>query len=108
MMGGPQGYAPGRVVEFNKDLKVVAEHPKNPPEDGFNPHGISIRPDLNLMVTSDFICPTSTLNAVAGGLDLRGGIRVWDLERREILRTVAIPNAGGTIDVKLIPQITDH
>jgi hypothetical protein len=104
MMGGPQGHAPGRVVEFNKDLQVVAEHPQNPPEEGFNPHGIATRPELNLMVTSDFICPASTLNAVAGGLDLRGSIRIWDLERREILRTVEIPNAGGTIDVKLIPR----
>jgi selenium-binding protein 1 len=56
------------------------------------------------MVTSDFICPTSTLNAVHGGLDLRGGVRVWDLKRREILRSVDVPGAGGTIDVKLIPR----
>ncbi|HXN23830.1 MAG TPA: selenium-binding protein SBP56-related protein [Candidatus Dormibacteraeota bacterium] len=104
MMGGRLGHAPGRVVEFNDDLKVAGEFPANPPPDGFNPHGIAIRPELNLMVTSDFICPTSTLNSVAGGLDLRGSIRIWDLERREILRTVDIPNAGGTIDVKLIPH----
>jgi 56kDa selenium binding protein (SBP56) len=104
MMGGPQGHAPGRVVEFNHDLKLVSEHPTNPPDHGFNPHGIAVRADLNLMVTSDFICPTSTLDAVPGGLDLRGSIRVWDLKRREILRTVDIPNAGGTIDVKLIPR----
>jgi hypothetical protein len=103
MMGGPQGHAPGRVVEFGEDLKVVAEYPANPPEHGFNPHGIDVRPELNLMVTSDFICPTSTLNAVAGGLDLRGSIRIWDLKKKEILRTVDFPNAGGTIDVKLIP-----
>lgn len=104
MMGGPQGHAPGRVVELGQDLKLVTEHPMNPPDHGFNPHGISVRADLNLMVTSDFICPTSTLDAVAGGLDLRGSIRVWDLKRREIMRTVDIPNAGGTIDVKLIPR----
>ena len=104
MMGGAQGHAPGRVVEFSEDLRLVGEYPKNPPEDGFNPHGIAIRPDRNLMVTSDFICPTSTLNAVAGGLDLRGSIRVWDLRGREILRSVEIPSAGGTIDVKLIPR----
>jgi hypothetical protein len=103
MMGGAQGHAPGRVVEFSDDRKVVAEHPANPPAEGFNPHGISIRPALNLMVTSDFVCPTSTLHAMPGGLDLRGSIRVWDLKRREILRTVPIPGAGGTIDVKLIP-----
>jgi selenium-binding protein 1 len=103
MMGGAQGHSPGRVVELDGDRKIVAEHPANPPQDGFNPHGISVRPSLNLMVTSDFICPTSTLHTTPGGLDLKGSVRVWDLKRREILRTVQIPGAGGTIDVKLIP-----
>jgi selenium-binding protein 1 len=103
MMGGAQGHHPGRVVEFDKNLRMVAEYPAKPPDHGFNPHGISIRPELNLMVTSDFICPSSTLAATSGGLDLRGSIRVWDLKKREILRTVEIPNAGGTIDVRLIP-----
>jgi hypothetical protein len=107
MMGGAQGHAPGRVVEFDDALRIVAEYPANPPADGFNPHGISVRPAMNLMVTSDFICPTSTLQATPGGLDLRGGIRVWDLKKRAILRTVDIPNAGGTIDVKLIPNDPD-
>ncbi len=103
MMGGPQGHAPGRVAEFDAALHLVAEHPTDPPDDGFNPHGISIRPELNLMVTSDFICPMTTLDIMPGGMDLRGSIRVWDLRQRSILRTIAIPNAGGTIDVKLIP-----
>jgi hypothetical protein len=106
MMGGAKGSHPGRVVEFDKDLKIVAEHPASPsapPEHGFNPHGISVRPEANLMVTSDFICPTSTLHAVAGDLDLRGSVRVWDFGARKILRTVELPGAGGTIDVRLIP-----
>lgn len=106
MMGGAQGHAPGRVAEFDGSLNLVKEYPENPPMDGFNPHGISVRPEINLMLTSDFICPSTTLNAVPGGLDLRGSVRVWDLSRREILRTIEIPNAGGTIDVKLIPG--DH
>src|SRR5437763_12064778 len=55
------------------------------------------------MLTSDVICPSTTLNAVPGNADLRGSVRVWDLKRRQILRTIVIPNAGGTIDVKLIP-----
>jgi selenium-binding protein 1 len=103
MMGGPDGHAPGRVAEFDGALKLVAEHPASPPEDGFNPHGIAVRPEIDLMVTSDFICPSTTLDTVPGGLDLRGSVRVWSLQRREILRTIDIPHAGGTIDVKLIP-----
>jgi hypothetical protein len=104
MMGGAAGHAPGRVAEFDRHMNLVHEHPDNPPDDGFNPHGIAVRPEINLMVTSDFICPSTTLDAVPGGLDLRGSVRVWDLKRREILRTISIPNAGGTIDVKLIPH----
>jgi len=102
MMGGPNGHAPGRVAEFDRQLQLKREHPQDPPDDGFNPHGIAVRPEMNLMVTSDFICPTTTLGDV-GDLDLRGSVRVWDLKRREIVRTISIPHAGGTIDVKLIP-----
>jgi selenium-binding protein 1 len=104
MMGGAEGHAPGRVAEFDKNLQLIAEHPADPPKDGFNPHGISIRPEMNLMVTSDFICPSTTLHVMPGGLDLRGSVRVWDFQNRKILRTVNIPNAAGTIDVKLIPE----
>ncbi len=105
MMGGPAGHAPGRVVEFDKNLQVVREYPEQPPADGFNPHGISVRRDVNLMVTSDYVCPSSTLHAMPGPMDFRGSVRVWNYERREIVRTVAVPGAG-TIDVKLIPY--DH
>ncbi len=104
MMGGAAGHAPGRVVEFDRNLDIVKEHPANPPTDGFNPHGISARPELNLMVTSDFVCPSTTLNAVHGDIDFRGSVRVWDYHRREILRTITIPGIVGTIDVKLIPH----
>lgn len=103
MMGGPAGHHPGRVAEFNQDLQLVGEYPQAPPADGFNPHGISVRPEINLMVTSDFICPSTTLHAVPGGLDLRGSVRVWDFRERKILRTINVPNPAGTIDVKLIP-----
>jgi selenium binding protein SBP56 len=105
MMGGAQGHAPGRVVEFGQKLNVVKEYPENPPEDGFNPHGIALRPEVNLMVTSDFVCPTTTLDMVPGNIDFRGSVRVWDLQQKQILRTISVPG-GGTIDVKLIPG--DH
>jgi len=103
MMGGAEGHAPGRVVEFNKNLELVAEYPEDPPADGFNPHGISVRPEINLMVTSDFICPATTLHAVPGGPDLRGSVRVWNLKKRKIVRTIKVGDGAGTIDVKLIP-----
>lgn len=103
MMGGAQGHHPGRVAEFDRERKLVAEHPAEPPPEGFNPHGISVRPEANLMVTSDFICPSTTLNAVPGDLALRGSVRVWDFAKRKITKTIDIPGAAGTIDVRLIP-----
>ncbi len=72
MMGGAQGHAPGRVVEFDQNLNIVKEYPENPPADGFNPHGVALRPEANLMVTSDFVCPTTTLDMVPGNIDFRG------------------------------------
>lgn len=103
MMGGAQGHHPGRIAEFGPDLELRAEHPASPLADGFNPHGIAVRPDLDLMVTSDFVCPSTTLAAVPGDLALRGSVRVWKLSTRELVRTIAIPGAVGTIDVQLIP-----
>ena len=104
LMGGPAGHAPGRVAEFDRDMHLLKEYPENPPADGFDPHGISTRPEINLMVTSDFVCPSTTLNAVHGTIDFRGSIRVWNLHHREILRTIRIPGTVGTIDVRLIPN----
>ncbi len=102
-MGSASGGAPGRLAEFDAGLHLIKEWPDNPPQDGFNPHGISARPELNLMVTSDFILPASTLNVVPGDPVLRGAIRVWDFQARKIVRTVQIPTALGTMDAKLIP-----
>lgn len=103
-MGSATGGAPGRLVELDRDLEVVAEHPADPPLDGFNPHGIDARPDLNLLVTSDFLNPVTTLNAWAGPIELRGSLRFWDLRERRIVRTVPLPGAFGTMDVKFIPR----
>jgi selenium-binding protein 1 len=104
MMGGAAGHHPGRVVEFDQQMNLVAEHPQNPPDDGFNPHGISVNVGANLMVTSDFICPATTLHAVEGDMGLRGSIRVWDFAKREITNTIKIgEGSAGTIDIRLIP-----
>jgi hypothetical protein len=102
-MGSANGDAPGRVVEFDRMLRQVGSWPSSPPSDGFNPHGISVRPELNLMMTSDFILPDSTLNVVPGPPVLRNTVRVWDFKSRKILKTIPAPEAAGTMDVKLIP-----
>jgi hypothetical protein len=98
-MGSATGGSPGRVAEFNRYQNLVKEWPEHPPADGFNPHGISARPDLNLMMTSDFINPASTLNG-PGDIELRNSTRVWDFAKREIAKTITIPTAQGTMDVK--------
>jgi DNA-binding beta-propeller fold protein YncE len=102
-MGSANGDSPGRVVEFDRKLRQVGRWPTSPPAGGFNPHGISVRPELNLMMTSDFNLPDSTLNVVAGPPVLRNTVRVWDFNKRKILRTIVAPEAVGTMDVKLIP-----
>jgi hypothetical protein len=101
-MGSNTGGAPGRIAEFDENLHLTHEWPDKPPTDGFNPHGISVRPEINLMVSSDFVNPISTINGFPGP-ELRGSIRVWNLKTRTIVRTVTIPSALGTMDVKLIP-----
>jgi selenium-binding protein 1 len=118
-MGSATGMAPGRVAEFDGRMHFVGNHfgplslfqewPSSPPLDGFNPHGISARPDLNLMMTSDFILPSSTLMGSMGPV-LRGSVRIWDYRERKITRTIDLfsPDgsgpAQGTMDVKMLPK----
>lgn len=103
-MGSASGGAGGRVVEFDAKLKVVAEHPSTLPADGgFNPHGMDADFARNRLVTSDFINPVTTLNVYPGDPQLRSSLRFWDLGSRRITRTVRLPDAAGTMDVKLIP-----
>jgi hypothetical protein len=107
-MGGANGAAPGRVVEYNSRMAAVQTWPLTPPDDGFNPHGMSIDEAHNLMVTSDFICPLRTLHVHGGDMaDIRGSVRVWDFAQRSILRTIPVgdpANPAGTMEVQLIPR----
>jgi selenium binding protein SBP56 len=104
-MGSASGGAGGRVVEFDKHLRLVAEYPATSPADGgFNPHGIDADFSKNLLVTSDFINPVTTLNVFSGNVELRSSLRFWNLAERRIARTVVLPDSAGTMDVKLIPH----
>ncbi len=116
-MGSATGGAPGRIAEYDGQLHFLANHfggmslfqefPTVAPMDGFNPHGISARPDLNVMMTADFILPSSTLTGSAAP-ELRGSVRIWDYRKRKILMTVNLAWAGGpalgTMDVKMLPK----
>ena len=117
-MGSATGMAPGRVAEFDGRLHFVKDHfgtmslfnewPSTPPLEGFNPHGISARPDLNLMMTSDFILPSSTLMGSMGPV-LRSSVRIWNFRERLITKTIDLvaPDGSpalGTMDVKMLPN----
>jgi len=109
-MGGPAGTHPGRVLEYDSNMNVVRAWPV-PTDDAhhmFNPHGTSIDEAHNLMVTSDYVCPISTLHAAGGTPHFDGSIRVWNLARRSIIRTIDVGDHVGTMDVKLIPGDALH
>jgi hypothetical protein len=106
-MDSETGGAPGRVAEYDEDPEFVGNHfgsftlkeewPNSPPLDGFNPHGLAVRPDINLMLTSDYILPSSTLCSVHDRPVLRSSVRVWDFAQRLITKTIPVPGAGGTM-----------
>jgi 56kDa selenium binding protein (SBP56) len=106
-MGSPDGENPGRLVEYDANQHYVQAWPLHPPNDGFDPHGLAIDEAHNLIVTSDFICPLHTLNVTGGDeVVLRGSLRVWDFEKRKIVRKIVVgdpANPSGTINVELIP-----
>src|SRR5256885_10004391 len=68
-------------------------------------HGISARPDLNLMMTSYFIM---TVSVLTGPPVLRGSVRIWDYRARKITKTISLSTpdgpALGTMDVKMLPK----
>jgi hypothetical protein len=115
-MGSFSGNAPGRVLEYDNQHHLVGIWPDKQDSNlpaGFNPHGISINDEDNLLVTSDFICPIHTLfghEHDGGNSDLfRGSVRYWDLATRQIKQTIPVGDgAAGTIAVQLIPEDSAH
>lgn len=56
------GGTSGRVAELDKELNLVAEHPKSEKNiDNFNPHGLALTPPpINRFVTLDYVEYAST------------------------------------------------
>jgi len=105
-MGSLDGGAPGRVAEFNGAGRLAGLYPADPPS-AFNPHGIDVRSDLNLMVTCDYVKPASTLNEVPGPVVLRSSVRIWDYQSRTIDQTIELPPGAGSMDCRLLPHDPD-
>jgi hypothetical protein len=106
MLGSLDGGAPGRVAEFNGADKLTGMYPARPPS-AFNPHGIAVRADLNLMVTCDYVEPASTLNAVPGPMLFRSSVRIWNYRSRTITKTIELPVGAVSMDCELLPDNPD-
>lgn len=96
------GTSPGRLVETDSDFNIIAEHPKdvagtaNIFQDLFNPHGLSVDFDKNIILTSDFIVPLSILKPSLGKIS-DNTLRLWNLASRTIISTITIPNVGQVL-----------
>jgi len=101
-MGSATGGSPGRVVELNAQMQITHEWPTDPPA-GFNPHGMTIDVQRNLMLTSDFVDPATTLDSDPGPVVFRGTVRVWNFKERRIIRTITVPGTPGLMEVRFIP-----
>ncbi|PMD26393.1 hypothetical protein NA56DRAFT_676756 [Hyaloscypha hepaticicola] len=109
-MGSAVGPSPGRLVETDANYDIILEFSAvtdvagtlNVVEDLFNPHGLIVDWDKNIILTSDFVAPLSILKPSLG-IQHDNTLRLWNLDSRIIISTITIPNGGGIQDVKFIP-----
>jgi len=102
-MGSSTGGDGGRIAKIDNNGNLLGQWPDNPPE-GFNPHGIQVREDANLMVTCDYLQPNTTLTSYDGPIAFRSSVRVWDLSTMQITKTIELPSDAQTMDCRLIPN----
>ncbi|KAI4240280.1 MAG: hypothetical protein L6R40_005216 [Gallowayella cf. fulva] len=107
-MGSAAGTSPGRLVETNSQGDIIGQFPQdaagnaNILKDNFNPHGLTVDFDKNILLTSDYVVPLSILKPSLGIIK-DNTLRLWNLQKRTIISTLTIPNGGGIQDVKFIP-----
>ncbi|KAK6330590.1 hypothetical protein TWF718_002789 [Orbilia javanica] len=115
-MGSAAGTNLGRLTEWDAKGNLIGEFPSaldipgtlNILKDQFSPHGLAIDFDKNIILTSDFVVPLSTLKPVSAlGIQKAHTLRLWKLSSRTIISTITIPNGGGIQDVKFIPGNKD-
>jgi selenium-binding protein 1 len=117
------------LVETDANFNIIHQWPEdvagtlNILGEQFNPHGLSVDWDKNIILTSDFVVPLSILKP---SLEIirANTLRLWNLKTRTIISTITIPNVsfpkyllsrwiltnfqgGGIQDVKFIPGNPD-
>ncbi|EPS39639.1 hypothetical protein H072_6558 [Dactylellina haptotyla CBS 200.50] len=113
-MGSAAGTNLGRLTEWDNSGNLIAEFPSlldlagtvNILKDQFTPHGLSADFNKNILLTSDFVVPLSTLKPTLG-IQKANTLRLWNYSSRTIISTITIPNGGGIQDVKFIPGNKD-
>ncbi len=97
---------PGGLVEFSSDGKFIKEYDATLPTGPVhyrtsantgplaNPHGIDLREDLNLIITSDYADPVSLATSTEKDQHqaLRSTVRIWDLAQRKLEKIVQVPD----------------
>ena len=125
LMGDAHGGTPGGIVELDADGRIVGTYPADdkgaPLETGvvdgvdlrevtgerfwrtFNPHGIDVHKELDVMLTTDMMEAASLAPNSAGEVNLvvRNTVRVWDFAERRVVQTV--PVGAAPMEVRFIP-----
>jgi hypothetical protein len=100
-MGSAAGASPGRLVETDSEYNIIGEFPAvtdiagtlNTVEEPFNPHGLTVDWNKNIILTSDYVVPVTILKPSLG-IVLDNTLRLWKLETRTVISTITIPNVS--------------
>jgi len=101
-MGSALGTSPGRLVETDADFNIIHEWPEdvegtlNILGEQFNPHGLSVDFERELILTSDFVEPLSILKPSVTGIKKADTLRLWDLKTKKIINTITIPEVSSS------------
>lgn len=101
------GTSPGRLIETDSDGNIIHQFPEdlagnaNVLADNFNPHGLTVNWEKNVLLTSDFIVPLTILKPTLGKVS-DNTLRLWNLSARTIISTITIPNVGHCLS-RIVP-----
>ncbi|GAQ78976.1 hypothetical protein KFL_000220080 [Klebsormidium nitens] len=106
-LGTRAGTAEGAITVLSATGTILGEYPLVPPLESFDPHGITVREDLDLFITTDFIEPASALSLTQllfGGIRYQKTIRKWRLSTKEIIGTWTVDDKAGPLTNYFIPN----